>query len=504
MWNLDGPILVALIASPTALGTSALMLRGRADGLIGRLGVLTSSAGFLAAVWFTVRIANGGDVAPAGGGMPALTVDPVSTVLLLLVFGISAVVQQFARRYLAADARAGWFFAGANLLTAASVGLATANTLVAVAAAWTAAGLALCLLLGTYWNLSAARDGVRRAVTAFAVGDAALWIAVGVVTARSGPVELGDIGQDGGWSAAVVAMLIVIAALSRSAQIPFHRWLPATLAAPTPVSALLHAGVVNGGGILLLRLSPLSTAGVAVAVLLAVGVAGMLYGSVLALTKPDIKGALTYSTMAQMGFMMFTIGLGLWAAALIHLVAHGCYKATLFLSSGSAIAHHRRVAAIPTVSPPTGHRRAAMLLTAALLPAVALTAAALLVPGVNEHGSGLALLVFAWVTGATVTWSWLRRNAGLRAVWVAAALLVPAALGYLAVIGAVTAYLAAALPPEPLSARAVALIAATALIMLAGVAAIRRSPRWTELHRGLYARALGAGYLDPQPMGARL
>src|SRR4029079_4545440 len=118
--------------------------------------------------------------------------------------------------------------------------------------------------------------------------------------------------------APVIAVLIVVAALSRSAQIPFHRWLPATLAAPTPVSALLHAGVVNGGGVLLVKLSVLSTPPAA-GIVIAAGTASMAYGAVLMLVKPDIKGALAYSTMAQMGFMMLTCGLGLWAAAVIHL-----------------------------------------------------------------------------------------------------------------------------------------------------------------------------------------
>ena len=143
----------------------------------------------------------------------------------------------------------------------------------------------------------------------------------------------------------MLGILVVVAALSRSAQFPFHRWLPATLAAPTPVSALLHAGVVNAGGILLIRLAPLSRREVAQALTIAAGAATMVYGATIMLVKPDVKGALAHSTTAQMGFMILTCGLGLWAAAVIHLVAHGFYKSTLFLSSGSAVA-----------APPRGER----------------------------------------------------------------------------------------------------------------------------------------------------
>lgn len=128
----------------------------------------------------------------------------------------------------------------------------TAATLVGLAFFW-ASPAALCLLLGMYWQLPAARDGVRRTAAAFLIGDLALWAGVALATATWGRIELRNIepGQFTGWPVAVLAVLVVVAALSRSAQIPFHRWLPATLTAPTPVSALLHAGVVGAGGILL-------------------------------------------------------------------------------------------------------------------------------------------------------------------------------------------------------------------------------------------------------------
>ena len=102
------------------------------------------------------------------------------------------------------------------------------------------------------------------------------------------------------------------------------------------------------------------------------GTTTMVYAAVVTLVKPDIKGALAYSTMAQMGFMVLTCGLGLWAAAVFHLVAHGFYKATLFLSSGSAIAQRRRLASLPPAQRVSGHRRAHNAITAMSLPAVTL------------------------------------------------------------------------------------------------------------------------------------
>ena len=157
-------------------------------------------------------------------------------------------------------------------------------------------------------------------------------------TATRGNVDLRAGGSFDGPLVPVLGVLVVLAALSRSAQVPFHRWLPATLAAPTPVSALLHAGVVNAGGILIIRMAPLATDDLARALTIVAGAATMAYGAAVMIVKPDVKGALAHSTTAQMGFMILTCGLGLWAAAVIHLVAHGFYKATLFLSSGSAVA----------------------------------------------------------------------------------------------------------------------------------------------------------------------
>ncbi|HTY28823.1 MAG TPA: proton-conducting transporter membrane subunit, partial [Mycobacterium sp.] len=343
-------LLMVLLAAPAVTAAVAYVAGRRRPRFVGGLGALTAGAGFVGSVGLAVSAAAGNAVSlsvdtSSGHSILAIRADQVAVVLLLLVFGVSAIVQTFAMRYLAEDERAGWFAAGAGLLTAGSAGLMTAGTLVMLAISWTTAGVALCLLLATYWHLASARDGVRRTATAFLVGDLALWAAVALVATRQGTVDLRVLQSESlsGPVIAVVALLVVVAALSRSAQIPFHRWLPATLAAPTPVSALLHAGVVNAGGVLLVKLSFLLTAsGLAQAATIIAGVATLAYGAMIMLVKPDIKGALVHSTMAQMGFMILTCGLGLWAAAVFHLVAHGFYKATLFLSSGSAIAYRRR------------------------------------------------------------------------------------------------------------------------------------------------------------------
>lgn len=496
----NGPLMAVVIA-PAVVAALAFVFGARAPRRFGQAGALTAGAGFLASVALTVQSGRGATLALPGA---EFGVDRLSAVLLLLIFGVSAIVQAFAVRYLAGDPRQPWFVAGAGLLTSASAGLATASTLVSLALCWTLAGLALCLLLGTYWYLPAARDGVRRTATAFVIGDLALWAAVLAATATWGTVDLRDLGKIDGPLVAVLGVLVVLAALSRSAQVPFHRWLPATLAAPTPVSALLHAGVVNAGGILLIRMAPLASDDLARALTIGAGAATMLYGAAIMLVKPDVKGALAHSTTAQMGFMILTCGLGLWAAAVIHLVAHGFYKATLFLSSGSAVAGSRRHESLPPPVQPDRRQMMANLVAAVAVPTAALAAALAVVPAASgHHASELALLVFAWVTGGAATWGWLRRRPGWSAALRAAAFMTPAAIAYVAIITAVGDFLAPAMPAESLTAATIWAITLVALALLGALAAIRLAPGAESLRRAVYTSALTAGHI-PTPASSAL
>jgi NAD(P)H-quinone oxidoreductase subunit 5 len=497
MWTTESGLLTAVLTAPAIIAILAFLFGRSAPRRIGQAGAIVAAVGFLGAAALAAGAAGGrGAAANLLGG--EFAVDRLAAVLLLLVFGVSAIVQGFAVRYLAGDPRAAWFTAGAGLLTAASAGLTTAVTLLTLAVCWTLAGLALCLLLGTYWHLPAARDGVRRTAAAFLIGDLALWAAVAAATATWGRIDLrnADPAADAGLIMPILGVLVVLAALSRSAQIPFHRWLPATLAAPTPVSALLHAGVVNAGAILLIRVAPLGTDELSRALTIVAGAATMAYGAAVMLVKPDIKGALAHSTTAQMGFMILTCGLGLWAAAVIHLVAHGFYKATLFLSSGSAIAGQRRHESLPPADRPTGRRKLVNGAAAAGLSAAAIAAALMLVPlAPGEHAAEHALLIFAWVTGAALTWGWLQRRPGVRGVLVGAALLVPAAVAYVAVINGLSGFLAPALPPTTLPVAAVWLITAAAALALGALSLARRSPAAESVRRTVYTNALTAGHI---------
>ena len=501
-------LVVGMVTLPLLAALFALLAGPRRPRLAGRVGASTAGAGLLGACVLAVRVPAHGPVSAtltsAGGTLIAgLEANRLTVLLLVLVYGVSVLAQMFALRYLACDNRAGWFTAGAALLTGASAGLMTSATLVGLACCWTVAGVALCLLLATYWELPAARDGVRRTAMAFLLGDLALWTAVGLLTVRWGNVRLSSlsanlVGQSPP-SLMAAAGLTVIAALSRSAQVPFQRWLPATLAAPTPVSALLHAGVVNAGGVLLVRMSPIvSGSAVAMGLAFTLGAVSMAFGAVVMLTKTDIKGALVYSTMAQMGFMILTCGLGLSAAAVLHLTGHGFYKATLFLSSGSAIAKRRRKAAQPPLPSQSAARWAAIRLTAMAVSAIAvITADTIVKPSHAGHGSTSALLIFAWATGAAALTGWLARNPGPRTALAGAAALLVCAVGYAALVRAVTGFISPDLPPLSVPSTSSAGVVAVAVVLgsltlLHQAPANGRAGRW---QRRLYVAALAAGHV---------
>jgi NADH:ubiquinone oxidoreductase subunit 5 (subunit L)/multisubunit Na+/H+ antiporter MnhA subunit len=499
--------LVLVVALPLAGALVVAAAGARRPDLGAAVGPRIGAAAFVLALVVAVAVAAGEVVAVrAGGGTgPGLVADALGVALLLLVCGVNAVAQGFARRYLHGDEGAGRFSVAAGLLAGATAALVTAATLVGLAVAWTAAGVALCLLLRVHPRSPAARVGVRRTARAVLIGDAALWVAVGLVVLGRGDVDLRRLPADLPPAVlAVAAGLVVVAALARSAQVPFHGWLPVTLAAPTPVSALLHAGVVNAGGILLVRTGGLvGAAPLAMHLAFAAGAVTAVYGTALMLARPDVKGALVHSTVGQMGFMIMACGLGWYAAAVVHLLAHGMYKAALFLGSGSAVDRHVRHRATAPPAPVARRTRAAAVAFSVAAPAAAVVAAAAALDVELAGASGTGpLLVFAWATAARLTWGWLRRQPTVRGgagALVALAVLLP---GYVALVDAVAAAVAPSLPgPAPGAAAPWLLVVVVAA--MAGLAAVRHlpaHPRLGGLHRALYVRALvGAHPAPPRP-----
>jgi NAD(P)H-quinone oxidoreductase subunit 5 len=374
-----------------------------------------------------------------------LVADRLTVTLLVTVFGIGAVVQSFSLRYLRADDRRRVFFAGASMLLAAMGVVAASATVAGVVVGWVLAGAAFVVIVGYRPDLPGVAATVARTRRAFLIGDVALIGALAVVILQAGNVELA--GSSGVAEAAahlgslrlVVALAVVVAALTRCAQGPLGGWLPGTVAAPTPVSALLHAGFVNGGGILLIRLGALSSDS-AVAMGLAFAVAGLsaIGATAVMARRADVKTDLAYSTMGQMGFMVAECAVGACGAAVVHLVGHAFYKATLFLGSGGGVRRPGRVGP----GPDTGFSavRAAVAAGAGLAAAGVVA----LVPGALGHRGTGPLLVFVAASAGLAAWSWWTPRSILMSGWVAA-LLVGSAL-YGLVAGALASWVQPALP----------------------------------------------------------
>lgn len=280
--------------------------------------------------------------------------DAVSATMLLLVTFIGWIVVRYAGTYLDGEARQGPFTGWLCMTLAAVSALVTAGNLFQLVLAWIATSLFLHRLLLFYPDRKAARRAARKKFMTARLGDVALIGAAALLLAAYGTADIATIlkvarsGQGGAFAIAA-ASLLAVAAMLKSAQFPTHGWLTEVMETPTPVSALLHAGVVNAGGFLLIRFADVMLLAPGVlAVLVSVGGFTALFGSLVMLTQPAVKTSLAWSTVAQMGFMIFECGLGLFPLALLHIVAHSLYKAHSFLASGGAV---ERVAAIRRPGP---------------------------------------------------------------------------------------------------------------------------------------------------------
>ncbi len=372
------PIAFTMLAPLALLPVILLAMArpGRRPGALPRM----SEAVALGALGLTlgglVQTAMGaatGAALPAGPLTLALRADLVSASVATLVGFIGWIVMRYSRTYLDGEAREGAFH-GLMLATLLAVLVfVQAGTLPTMILAAVAVGLTLRRLLLFYPD----RPQARRAATKFAVvwhtGDAMLVCAAVLLFARFGTLDVtalpAALAAEGlGLAGTLAVAAIVIAAALKTAAFPLHGWLTEVMEAPTPVSALLHAGIINAGGVLLITLAPLVQASPgAMAALVLVGGLTALFGAAVMLTQSAIKTALAWSTISQMGFMLLQCGLGLWTLALLHIVAHSLYKAHAFLSSGGAVAE---VASIRRPGPVAAPRVAAVLKSFALALAI--------------------------------------------------------------------------------------------------------------------------------------
>jgi NAD(P)H-quinone oxidoreductase subunit 5 len=356
-----GSTLIVVLAAigPAALLAAGLAPAGWAARHPARMGRLALGAAVLAvggALLAALSLATGGAATASlplfpvpGGAVVAASVyyDQVSAVMLLLVSFVGSIVVAYSRNYLAGDPGQGRFFRWLCLALAAVLLLVISGNLVQLAVAWVGMSLALHELLLFYPERPGALLAARKKFIFSRLADACVIVAVILVARIFGTLELAGImasatvlqaAGEAPAGVAAVAVLLAMAAIIKSAQLPFHSWLPQVMETPTPVSALLHAGIINAGGFLVVRLSDVVSLAPGALLLLAVfGAATALFGALVMLTQNSIKSSLAWSTIAQMGFMIMQCGLGAYAAALLHIVAHSLYKAHAFLSSGSVV-----------------------------------------------------------------------------------------------------------------------------------------------------------------------
>ncbi|MEZ6061776.1 MAG: proton-conducting transporter membrane subunit [Planctomycetaceae bacterium] len=435
---------------------------------------------------------------------PPLLLDGTSAVMMTLVAFVSWNICRFSIRHLDGNPQQGRFFCW-TALTIGSVSLLvmTGNLLVLLAG-WGLASLGTHRLL---LHFSDRRAAQRAAWTKFAIsrmGDVLLLVAVAVVYRRFGTFELAELFAVAGSATGDVAALKVFAALMvagtilKSAQFPFHTWLPDTMEAPTPVSALMHAGIVNAGGYVLIRTSPLLVHATAAMSWLAVsGAVTACFGAVVMLTQTSVKRSLAFSTISQMGFMMLQCGLGAFSAAMLHIIAHSLYKAHAFLGSGGVLRqpHNNLASLLPTRD---FGRSAGTFAGCAVVTASIFLGVAWLFDMQPAAKPGSFLLGSVLCLGLT-RWMWLLAASGnRRLVLTALATTTVLCVAYVTGFLAVDHVIAAAAVPKPfgLTTFAAGLVAAIGfggLLLLEHALAAEKPPNWLNK---LYVHASNGFYID--------
>ena len=344
------PIDLLPFAAPLALLMSAgagFVTPGRRPRILPRLAEAASlvalAVAALSASLLILHVSGDSWLIGLHGVGLSIRLDAVSVVMFLLVSFIGWVVVRYAATYLDGEARQGAFTGWLCMTLASVLVLVLSGNLVQLVLAWVATSLFLHRLLLFYPDRVAAQRAAAKKFVTARLGDVALIAAAVLLTLAYGTTDIAQIlsaarAGNGGGFAITAAGFLAAAALLKSAQFPMHGWLTEVMETPTPVSALLHAGVINAGGFLLIRFADVMLLAPGVlAVLVMVGGFTALFGGLVMLTQPAVKTSLAWSTVAQMGFMMLECGLALFPLALLHIVAHSLYKAHSFLASGGAV-----------------------------------------------------------------------------------------------------------------------------------------------------------------------
>jgi NADH-quinone oxidoreductase subunit L len=279
--------------------------------------------------------------------------DPLAAAMLMMISLVGLCIFVFSVGYMAEDKNFVRFFAYLSFFSGAMLGLVIANSLLLLFVFWELVGLASYLLIGFWIDRPSAAAAAKKAFITTRIGDMGFFLGMLWLYHTSGTLLFYDGGRGClesaglamlGASATFIALLIFCGAVGKSGQFPLHVWLPDAMEGPTPVSALIHAATMVAAGVFLVaRVYPLFSSGAingvtpSLTVVVWIGVTTALMAALIAIAQADIKRILAYSTVSQLGLMMVSLGVGGVAAGIMHLLAHGFFKALLFLGSGSVI-----------------------------------------------------------------------------------------------------------------------------------------------------------------------
>jgi len=273
-----------------------------------------------------------------------LRLDVLSATMILVVTGVGFLIHVYAIGYMEGDPRYGRFFAYLNLFVFFMLLLVLGQNYGLLYVGWEGVGLCSYLLIGFWFEKTENATAAKKAFITTRIGDTAMLVGLALMVSKFGTLDFDAIlGAPGGTitvgTATAISLLLFAGAIGKSAQVPLHVWLPDAMAGPTPVSALIHAAtMVTAGVYLVVRSAPLfELSGVALTVVLVVGLVTALFAATCAMAQDDIKRVLAYSTVSQLGFMFVAAGMRFYTGAMFMLVAHAFYKALMFLGAGSVM-----------------------------------------------------------------------------------------------------------------------------------------------------------------------
>ncbi|HJS67158.1 MAG TPA: proton-conducting transporter membrane subunit, partial [Nitrospiraceae bacterium] len=406
-----------------------------------KIGAVPLGAAFLGAIVTLWLVATEGPItirfydpaSPATLAFPmGLYIDRLSAVMMVLISGVGTVIYTYAIGHMYQDPHDRRFLSLIGFTTTVLLCMVSSVNLMMLFLAWQVISCLLYVLAHNHSH-EATRKGAVRTFTVLRIGDVAFLSGIVLAYQLYGTLEFQPLFARAAelpimfspWpgikisGATVITLLLFIGAMSKSAQFPLFIWLPGYLYAPTPATALLHAGIINAGGFLINRLAPLfGLSSTTLHIAFVVGALTAILGATTMLAQNDIKNTLGFSTIGQMGYMIMECGLGAFSLAVFHLIAHGLFKATMFLNSGNVIHKARMEPHFPHIDHQEEKESFSRLtwstgfVTTLLIPLVILlvTHGVLHIPLLDSQGT-VIFLFFIWVTSSQAILTLIRLRA---------------------------------------------------------------------------------------------